>query len=519
MALKLVNMKKLFPYLTFSLLLLAACEKTVDKRTEEPIDEEVMSKDIINAKIKEVLTAEHKFEWQSVSDVMVWSALQQSDKVMSVGYQPAGFANVNDNLHNIDINTAPWKEAREKVLQLILASEQKLDASLRLQDIIKWDESVLPVIDITVKNIETVKLLRASQLVRYAEPMGYEPQTDMANSGRSSSGCGSNTAQTDLVANVDYINIAPNAKQSWNHTFHKITQAWVKSTGAGTKIFIIDTGCENDQENLGSAFNQGSSSGRTIEKIVTLPRETFLGFPIGSVETPDDGCGHGTCMAGAAAAPRGTDGASVGIAYNANLVTCRAAEDVFIDASREVKGVSDAFTNAANRPDVKIISMSMGKITSSSQITDAINYAYGKNKLIFCAAGTSFSWTASWYGVIFPAYLAKVNAVTGVRDNNFNTSCTDCHDGSETDFTIVMEKASNERHPLTLAMSGDIPSTVGGSSVSTAQMAGIAALVWSRFPGYTRDQVLNKLIQSSANYPNRNADKGWGNVNADTATN
>ena len=67
----------------------------------------------------------------------------------------------------------------------------------------------------------------------------------------------------------------------------------------------------------------------------------------------------------------------------------------------EVKGASDAFTNAANRSDVRIISMSMGKITSSSQ-QDAIVYAYGKNKLIFCAAGTSFSWTSGWYGVIFP---------------------------------------------------------------------------------------------------------------------
>ena len=163
--------------------------------------------------------------------------------------------------------------------------------------------------------------------------------------------------------------------------------------------------------------------------------------------------------------------------------------------------------------------MSMGKITSSSQLSDAIKYAYGKNKLIFCAAGTSFGWTSGWFGVIFPGYMSQVNAVTGVRDNQFTTTCTDCHDGSETDFTIVMEKASNERHPLTLAMTGNIPSTVGGSSVSTATAAGIAALVWSRFPSLTRDQVLNKLVQSSANYPNRNSSLGWGNINADAATN
>src|SRR5699024_4537906 len=134
-------------------------------------------------------------------------------------------------------------------------------------------------------------------------------------------------------------------------------------------------------------------------------------------ETPNDGCGHGTSMAGAAAAPRGTDGASVGIAYNANLITVRAAEDVFLDASREVKGVSDAYILAGNRADVRIISMSMGRLTNSSQMLDAIRYAYGRGKLIFCAAGTSFDWSAGIVGVIYPASLPEAVAVTGVKDN------------------------------------------------------------------------------------------------------
>lgn len=515
-------------FISFSvvILFLFSCKKS-SVHTDEKIESELLTTQQIDAFIKQQMSENHQFDWKVASDNMIWSALQQSDHIMSIGYKPAGVLNVENNLHNIDIHSAAWRDVREKLLQLILQSEQKLDPSLKLDAIIQWSEDVLPVMDVVVKNPATVKLLRANNLVRYAEPMGYEPadaiesvnKENMDQAIASSSGCDGNAGQFDLVSGVDYTTLTPFCKQSWNHSYHRIAQAWTKSTGAGTKIFVIDTGCEFDQENLGTAFNQGSSSGRTVEKIVTLPRSTFLGIPTGPVETPDDGCGHGTCMAGACAAPRGTDGNACGIAYNCNLVTCRAAEDVFLDASREVKGASDAFTNAANRSDVRIISMSMGKITSSSQLTDAISYAYGKGKLIFCAAGTSFSWTSGWFGVIFPAYLSQVNAVTGVRDNSFNTTCTDCHDGSETDFTIVMEKASNGRHPLTLAASGDTPSTVGGSSVSTSQAAGIAALVWSRFPTYTRDQVLNKLIQTSANYPTRNASLGWGNLNADAATN
>jgi subtilisin family serine protease len=488
---------------------------------------ELIPTEEIDAFIKEQISQHGQFEWSSASPDMVWSALEHSDNIMSVGYQPQDATGVNENLHNININSSDWQDARAKVLQMILESEQELDPALTLKSISQWEEYVLPVIDVTVKNPATVKLLRASKLVRYAEPMGYEPQDAVkaAQEGNtdnaivSSSGCDGNPADPGLVSGVDYTTITPGCKQSWNHSFHNITQAWTKSTGTGIKIFVIDTGCEFDQENLGSAFNQGSSAGRTVEKIVTLPRNSIFGIPYGPVETPDDGCGHGTSMAGACAAPRGTDGNACGIAYNCNLVTCRAAEDVFMDASREVKGASDAFTNAGNRADVKIISISMGRITSSSQMSDAINYAYGKGKLIFCAAGTSFSWASGWFGVIFPATLANVNAVTGVRDNNYNTTCTDCHSGSQTDFTIVMEQASNGHHPITLAASGDVPGTVGGSSVSTSQAAGIAALVWARFPAYTRDQVLNKLIQTSAKYPTKSASLGWGNLNADAATN
>jgi subtilisin family serine protease len=50
--------------------------------------------------------------------------------------------------------------------------------------------------------------------------------------------------------------------------------------------------------------------------------------------------------------------------------------------------------------------------------------------------------------------------------------------------------------------------------VATATTAGIAALVWSKNPTWTRDQVLNKMRQSATYFPNRNADYGYGNVNA-----
>jgi subtilisin family serine protease len=81
-----------------------------------------------------------------------------------------------------------------------------------------------------------------------------------------------------------------------------------------------------------------------------------------------------------------------------------------------------------------------------------------------------------------------------------------------------MEKNSNERTVLSLADSGNDPSTVGGSSVATASTAGIAALVWAKYPGWSRQQVFDRLKTSGSYYPNRNGNFGWGQVDADEAT-
>ena len=299
---------------------------------------------------------------------------------------------------------------------------------------------------------------------------------------------------------------------------HGIPAAWLRSAGRGVKIFLIDTGVSDEQENLSSGFSQGASLGRMIEKRVTLPRPVFLGIPTGPVETVDDGCGHGTSMAGVCVAPRAGDGSVCGVAYQSDLISCRAAADVFLDESRETKGVSDAFVMAGSRTDVKIVSMSMGRLTESNQIRDAIYFAQGKGKLIFCAAGTSLSWTSGWTGVIFPASMDQVNAVTGVYASNVNLSCANCHDGPGTDFTVVMQKTGTTEFPLTLADRGDVPSTVGGSSVATATAAGIAALVWSKYPTWNAAMVRERLIQSSMNYPIRHAQLGWGLLNAEKAT-
>ncbi len=445
------------------------------------------------------------FRWSMASDEMVWSALQLTDHIASVGFKTADETNdVENHLHEIDVNDPKWQDAKRQVLDIIFEEESRLTPSVKRDKMEVFENKILPIVDVEIKNVNTIRRLRASNLVRYTEPMAYEP-TPTSLQQRSDSGCDGNGSDGTLVAGTDYSTVTPGAKQSWNHSFHQIQQAWAKSTGAGVKVMVIDSGASPTQENLGSAFNQGSSTGRTIERTYTL----------GSA---NDACGHGTGMAGLCAAPRGTDGNAVGVAYNCNLVTCRASNDVYLNESAEIAAVANAYTLLGNRSDIKISSMSMGKILGNSQISDAIKYAYGKGKLIFCAAGTSFGWSAGWFGVIFPANMDEVQSITGVKDYaTTNSACDVCHTGGQVDYVVVMERASNGRHPITTANSGDVPSTIGGSSCATAQCAGMAALICSRFPTLTRDQVLNKMTVNSSNYPNKNSSYGWGRINVNNA--
>lgn len=513
-------MKKVFLSLLAGTIIFGACTKSVNEKdtTLEVMTDtglvQLQTPQEINAIIHDHLNRTGEFDWNDASDLTIYSAIMHSsDHMVSIGYKPVDEENIDSRISRINIHDAKWTNAKAQVIQMVLQQEKLIHKDLQSENVEVWKENKIPVIDVRVDNFKTIQLLRKSQFIRYVEPMGYEPEDfdpalrkqleDGLSSGSNGSGCGGYVGNPNLVEGDDYTTILPGTKQSWNYTYHNIPQAWTVSTGAGMKIMVIDTGVSPDQENMNSEFNQGYSSGRSIQKIVTLP-----GAP-----NANDNCGHGTAMSSTATAPRGIDGNSCGVAYNSNIVVCKAVTDVIINGSKEVKGVSDAYTYAADDPTIKITSMSVGRITSSSQIKDAINYAYGKGKLMFCAGGTS-TWFTSWWGVIFPATMSNVQAITGVRNGSNLDACNDCHKGRQIDFVIVMEKTSDNGHPICNAVSGDVPSTVGGSSVATSTSAGIAALVWAAHPSETREQILNRLTTTASSYPTKNKNYGYGKLNA-----
>ncbi len=509
-------MKKICTIAALAMILLIGCKKDQFQTTELPSQSDPLSKAEMNEHLRKSIEANGVFHWSSVDAKFNWSAGMQSDSIFAVGYQPAGTIDLESKIHEINIEDQTWKTVRTEILQVILEGEQELQAASTIEDLLPHGmPNVLPTMAVRITNQKTIERLMNMSEIRYVEPMGYSiPSMSPGQvSTRSSSGC--NGSPSYNLNTSDYSTIAPNVKQSWNHNSSDISGAWSTSTGDNVTICVIDSGASDDQENLGSAFNSGYSTGRTVTRLSTHYSGWWWWR---SLDPPHDQCGHGTSMCGFATAPRGSDGNAVGVAYNSDLISIRAVEDVVINTSDEKDGVKDALIIAGNNNGVKVVSMSIGTPFWSGTVADGIYYAHNKGKMIVAAAGTSFSWT-SWWGVIFPANMSQTVAVTGVKGGSEPmTKCDECHSGSEVDFVMVMQRPNNnERNALTLALDTNQPKYVGGSSAATASVAGIAALIWSNHPSSSRADIFNAMKWNGSFYPNEHEDFGWGIIDAKDA--
>ena len=495
---------KLFKLSLVMLLIFASCSKEDTAQEKaiviDPAQIEPLTSQQINVKIDQTIATTGTFNWSEASNHLLWSAVFQGNKVVTIG-----FGNAKSDFERA--KSSNNAKVQKDLLDIIIKYE-----ATTLDKILISSDSYLNLIDVIITKQETIIALRNSKYIRYMEPGDYKYLADTTSEEKSNSGTSSGCGyESEAISTADYTTISPNAKAPWTFYQHNIPNAWSLSTGSGVTIGIVDTGVSPNQTLLGSSFNNGASSGRTIQK---------YGVYVDSIwpwSTTTDGssdlCGHGTSMASVAAAPRNDKGMPVGVAYNANLVTYRAAYNVVLDGYHEQNGVKNAFTALGKNANVKIISMSMGYVFSVGKIEDAIKYAYNKGKLIFCAAGTSTSFT-TFVGVIFPAWMPETVAVTGVKEGATYQKCDVCHTGSKVDFTVVMQRVGTANTVPVDSYYDNQTDYVGGSSVATATTAGIAALVWSKNPTWTRNQVLTKMRQSASFYPTKNAEFGYGNINA-----
>ncbi|HIP47510.1 MAG TPA: serine protease [Lutibacter sp.] len=479
-------------------LLLFSCKKNDElindsqdnQKQQEPT--RLLNSVEIEAAIDQSFQEKNSFNWKEASNQLIWSAAIEGQQVLSIGY--------GDKSESFSLDRSTTLIAlKEEIIELVMQIEE-----LPRKEILLYEDAVLNYIDLKVSKLETIEALRNLERIRYIEPTAYE----LTENGETKSASGCSTS-SESISSSDYGTLSTGAKIPWNFYDHKIEQAWAYSKGSGITVGVIDTGVSQYQPNMSYKFDDYYSN-RYIHKYGTYV-DSWKWWAT-NTDGSHDKCGHGTSACSAIGSPNNSNYAPVGVAYECNLVSYRGTSDVLLNGYHERRGVKNALIQLANRSDVKIISMSIGYPWSIGIIEDAVEYAYYKNKMIFAAGGTSTAAT-NWYPVIFPASMSETIAVTGVEEQSSYDECDVCHTGSQIDFTFVMERSNNHHQPVSGYYSNS-SRYFGGSSVATASTAGIAALVWSKYPSWSRTQVLNRLKSSAYFYPSQHSDFGYGNINA-----
>ncbi|MEM6773177.1 MAG: S8 family serine peptidase, partial [Bacteroidota bacterium] len=290
---------------------------TTNETTAPEAPQTPLTKAELNQVVEEHLfTTNTVFDWNDASAHVVWSALDLSQHHASIGYQPVGYENIKETIHEIDVTSGAWKATRDElVTDLLEATERLTGEAMREEDLFLYEEDgVLPILDVKVLHPGIVEEFRDRPDVRYLEPSNYTAdEVDF----RSGSGCSG--APSSSLFSGDFSTVSPGAKVPWNYSFMNIQQAWNTSQGDNIGIAVIDTGVYPEQNKLGSQFSSDWSTGRSVSKFGFYEPSWWRSRRDG----PNDRCGHGTQMDGLAAAPRTNNGSTVGVAYKANLYSYR----------------------------------------------------------------------------------------------------------------------------------------------------------------------------------------------------
>ncbi len=201
--------------------------------------------------------------------------------------------------------------------------------------------------------------------------------------------------------------------------------------------------------------------------------------------SPQDDHGHGTSVAGVIAAIGNNSVGVAGLAWKAKIMPIKAIEsDGQGNEDKLGEGILYAVDNGA-----KIIVLSVGLHRYSPFLQEVSEYAEAKGVLLISAVGNEGK------AIKYPAAYPTVLAVGGVGpDNNV---MLESNYGPEIDLVAPWKV-------YTTALGGGYEYKQG-TSMGAPQVAGAAALVWSKYPTLKPYEVRNILQQTAEDIE----DKGW----------
>ena len=359
----------------------------------------------------------------------------------------------------------------------ILISKESLDDKIALINTIRGvhvveRDEILPFVMVELSDEEALTQLRSQPYVDYVEPAASNLKL------MDISGCGPTNTPSWPMKKNELGDVLPR-----DFATNGIEGAWKRGvTGRGITVGIVDTGVAQHQTQLlPEQFSTGESAGRTITYEGCTTIECTDGLPLSAF----DSCSHGTRVAGLIGSPKNGFGA-VGVAFGSNLIVAKGGDGVVstvFDVHEHVRAIRKVRWGGA-----KIIEMAFGAVGDGviPPLEDTISFEYHRtdmSEVIFIGAAGSIACSGS---VVFPASMPEVVAVTGINEDGTleKYSCT----GPQVRMAVVLEDVETD------APVSSFIATLGASSGASAMASGIAALVWSRYPQLTRNEVINRMM-------------------------
>jgi hypothetical protein len=262
--------------------------------------------------------------------------------------------------------------------------------------------------------------------------------------------------------------------------------AWDTTQGEGITVAVVDTGI-NDHP-----FFQGKD---------ILPG--YSGFT-NDEDGWNDTDGHGSAVAAAVLLT----------APNATIMPVRidAGFEAFGGAlgPKEYEAIRWAVDNGA---EILVIPWGISGVGFDGEYLEVLQYVIDKGAIVVAGAGNDPASDAT-----YPALVPGVVAVTGT-DSNGNIWYENTRVGSE---VVVASPADAMTAPLpqdsALGNTELYRDVIGGTSMGSGVVGGVAALTWAAHPELDASNVIQRVIQTAGDGTgNRSADVGYGLVNADQA--
>jgi subtilisin family serine protease len=217
-----------------------------------------------------------------------------------------------------------------------------------------------------------------------------------------------------------------------------------------------------------------------------------------------DDYGHGTHVAGIAAATMDNGVGIAGVAGGARLMAVKVLDRYGWGWYSDIAaGIVYAVDNGAD-----IINMSLGAAEPSQALQDAVDYAHAHGVLVVAAAGNSGA------GVFYPAACAHVLAVAATDSGDARASFS--NHGPQVDVAAPGVNIYSTWYRL------DGYFTQSGTSMAAPHVSGLAALIWSAGPDLSLDRVTRVITSTAADanaqsLPGWDEYLGWGRIDAGKA--